>query len=467
MLDLQSAAVAMDARLSGANASFTRVTTDSRDVRQGDLFIGLRGDRFDGQAFADGALQAGAAAVVVVDPSAVKTPGASVLVVKDTRIALGRLAAEWRARFDIPLVGITGSNGKTTVKELLASILRVQSGEDGVLATAGNLNNDIGMPLTLLSLRGHHRYAVIEMGMNHLGEIAYLSRLARPGYALINNAGSAHIGELGSLEAIAQAKGEILSGLDKSGCAIINSDDAHADYWRGLARGKRVVDFGLDRRASVSASYELTDAGSLVTIQTPEDRFVASLNVPGMHNVKNALAAATAAYALGVPPPAIAAGLAGYAGAKGRLQRTTLSSGALLIDDTYNANPESMRAAISVLAAREGRKILVMGDMGELGDNAAALHASIGEFAKRTGLDSLLALGAMSAHAARSFGRQGRHFESIADIAAAAAAEAVAGSAVLVKGSRFMRMERVVEALKSVDRGQAANGAQGGKGGLA
>ncbi|HWA11643.1 MAG TPA: UDP-N-acetylmuramoyl-tripeptide--D-alanyl-D-alanine ligase [Burkholderiales bacterium] len=458
MLDLTTAARAIGARLVGDNTSFRRVTTDSRDIRAGDLFFGIRGERFDGQAFADQALRAGAAAVVVTDPAAVTSRDARMLVVADARIALGQLAAYWRSRFPAPVIGITGSNGKTTVKELLASILRQAAGEDGVLATAGNLNNDIGMPLTLLSMREGHRYAAIEMGMNHLGEIAYLSRIARPNVALINNAGSAHIGELGSLEAIARAKGEIFEGLDKDGTAVINSDDAQADYWRGLARGRRIVDFGLDRKAAVSARYELTPAGSLVTIRTPADSVVATLNVPGLHNVRNALAAATAAYALSIPAAAIAAGLGAYRGVKGRLQASRAASGATIIDDTYNANPESMKAAISVLAARSGAKLFVMGDMGELGEGAEDLHAAIGEFARRAGVDRLYALGRMSAAAVRSFGAQARHFESLEALAAAVAADAGTDDTILVKGSRFMRMERVVEALA----GQSENAAKGG-----
>jgi UDP-N-acetylmuramoyl-tripeptide--D-alanyl-D-alanine ligase len=402
---------------------------------------------------------------MVSDEAAVQTKNARLLVVPDSRIALGQLAAWWRSQFDIPLIAITGSNGKTTVKELLASVLRQVAGEDGVLATVGNLNNDIGMPLTLLSLRGSHRYAVIEMGMNHLGEISYLSRIAKPGVALINNAGSAHIGELGSIEAIARAKGEIFDGMDASGIAIINNDDAHADYWRGLVRSRKVFDFGLDRKAAVSARYELTDAGSLMTIQTPEGQFVATLNVPGMHNVKNALAAATAAYALQIGPQAIAAGLGAYQGVKGRLQLKRLPSGALLLDDTYNANPESMKAAISVLASREGRKLFVMGDMGELGENAEAMHLSIGEFAKRAGVDRLFAFGAMSALAARSFGDSGRHFGSVQDLALAVTEAATPDSTVLVKGSRFMGMERVVEALGAAGDGKAGNGEKTAKGG--
>lgn len=465
MFDLAAAAQAIGARHIGGNAQIRRVTTDSRDVRAGDLFVGIRGDRFDGQAFADQALQAGAAAVMVSDAATVKTPAARLMVVPDCRIALGQLASWWRMQFDIPLVAITGSNGKTTVKELLASILRQAVGASGVLATVGNLNNDIGMPLTLLSLRRSHRYAVIEMGMNHLGEISYLSRLAKPGIALINNAGTAHIGELGSIEAIARAKGEVFDGLDKAGSAIINNDDAHADYWRGLVRGRKAVDFGLDRNSAVSARYELTDAGSLMTIQTPDGQFVATLNVPGMHNVKNALAAATVAYALGIKSRDIAAGLGAYQGVKGRLQRMRMPSGAVLIDDTYNANPESMKAAISVLGSRKGKKIFVMGDMGELGENAEAMHLSIGEFAKRAGLDRLFALGDMSALAVRSFGDAGRHFDSVEALALAVSEEAGPEANVLVKGSRFMRMERVVAALGATGDGKAVNGEKTAKGG--
>lgn len=464
MLDLATAARVVGARHIGANAEILRVTTDSRDVRAGDLFIGIRGDRFDGQAFASQALLAGAAAAMVNDAAAVNVPDASLLVVAESRIALGQLAAHWRSQFDVSLIAITGSNGKTTVKELLASILRKAAGDGAVLATAGNFNNDIGMPLTLLSLRGTHRYAVIEMGMNHLGEISYLSRLAKPGVALINNAGTAHIGELGSIEAIARAKGEIFEGLDKDGTAIINNDDAHADYWRGLVRGRKVVDFGLDRKAAVSARYELTDAGSLMTIQVPDGQFVATLNVPGMHNVKNALAAATVAHALGIKSQAIAEGLGAYQGVKGRLQRKRMPSGAELIDDTYNANQESMKAAISVLVSRKGKKLFVMGDMGELGDNAEAMHAAIGEFAKRAGVDRLYALGAMSELAARSFGEAGGHFTSVEELASAVSREAGPGSTVLVKGSRFMRMERVVEALGIPSDGKAGNGEKTARG---
>ncbi len=451
MLDLATAAQAIGARHLGANTLFDRVTTDSRDLRPGDLFVGIRGERFDGQAFADQALTAGAAAVMLEAGAKILTPKARVLEVDDTRLALGRLAAFWRARFSSPLIAITGSNGKTTVKEMLASILRQIAGEPGVLATAGNLNNDIGMPLTLLRLTAAHRYAVVEMGMNHFGELCYLSCLARPDVALINNAGTAHIGELGSVDAIARAKSEIFEGLDEAGIAILNSDDAFADYWRGLVRGRRVVDFGLDKKAAVSARYELAVFASLITFRTPEEEFVATLGVPGLHNVKNALAAVACAYALSIPSAAIAAGLAAYAGVKGRLQRKRHASGALVIDDTYNANPESMRAAIAVLAAYPGHTFFVMGDMGELGVNAEVMHAAIGEFAKRAGVHAMLALGEMSAAAVRGFGEGARHFSSVDELVGALSGALEHGSTVLVKGSRFMRMERVVEALGAVN----------------
>jgi len=458
MLDLFSAAQALGARMVGGNAEFTRVTTDSRDIRPGDLFVGIRGKRFDGQEFAAQALAAGAVAALISDESPVTGPASRLLVVRDTRLALGQLAAYWRARFAIPLIAITGSNGKTTVKEMLAAILRLSTGENGVLATADNLNNDIGMPLTLLRLRNQHRCAVVEMGMNHLGEISYLSRLAKPTAALITNAGTAHIGELGSLEAIARAKGEIFEGLDKAGTAIINSDDAFADFWRNLAKPRQVLSFGLESKAAVSARYELAEAGSLITIMTSESHFVATLNVPGLHNVKNALAAAAAAHALGIDAKAIAAGMADFRGIKGRLQRKRLPTGATLIDDTYNANPDSMRAAIAVLSAHTGPKVFVMGDMGELGETASAMHAEVGEFAKRAGVDRLFALGDMSAEAVRGFGDGGVHFLAMEDLLDTITSVLTRDTALLIKGSRFMRMERVVEALGALNGEQTAKG---------
>src|SRR3954468_19226531 len=459
MLDLITAAQAVGATLKGNNARFERVTTDSRNVRAGDLFVGIRGEKFDGGTFANRALAAGAAGVMVQRGAEIIAPNAGVIEVTDTRLALGTLAAFWRARFSSPLIAITGSNGKTTVKEMLALMLCQIAGDSGVVATAGNLNNDIGMPLTLLRMRSEHRYAVVEMGMNHLGEIAYLTSLAKPTIALINNVGTAHIGEVGSTDAIARAKAEIFGGLEKDGIAILNADDRYAGYWRNQLQGYRVLAFGLANQATVTARYELGQFASLVTFRTPDEEFVATLGVPGLHNIKNALAAIAGAYALRISSTAMAAGLAQYVGVKGRLQRKRHASGAMVIDDTYNANRESMQAAISVLAACPGHTVFVMGDMGELGTEAEAMHASIGEFAQRSGIQELYALGEMSAAAVRRFGNGARHFSNIDELVGALSERMDQCSVVLVKGSRFMRMERVVEALGAVNGNSAVEGA--------
>ena len=459
MLDLSTAAQAVGAKLKGPNAWFERVTTDSRNARAGDLFVGIRGEKFDGRAFANQALAAGATGVMVQPGESIIASGSKVIEVPDTRLALGTLAAFWRSRFSSPLIAITGSNGKTTVKEMLALILRQVAGDPGVLATTGNLNNDIGMPLTLLRMRAEHRYAVVEMGMNHLGEISYLSSLAKPTVALINNVGTAHIGEVGSVDAIARAKAEIFDGLQKDGTAILNADDRFAGSWRNRLQGFRIVDFGLVTQATITAHYELGQFASLVTFRTPEEEFVATLGVPGLHNIKNALAAVAGAYALQIPSTAMAAGLAKYSGVKGRLQRKRHASGAMVIDDTYNANSESMQAAISVLAACPGHTIFVMGDMGELGNEAEAMHASIGEFAQRSGIQEFYALGDMSAVAARRFGNGARHFSSVDELVSALSERMDRRCVVLVKGSRFMRMERVVEALGAVNGNSAIEGA--------
>lgn len=447
MFRLSVAARAIRADLRGGDAQVTGITTDSRVVRRGDLFVAISGPRFNGHDFVERAVAAGAAAVMVSETLPSNKLAAPTLVVDDVRLAHGRLAAWWRGLFSIPLVAITGSNGKTTVKEMLASILREHGGEDAVLATRGNLNNDIGMPTMLLELEPHHRFAVIEMGMNHLGEIAYLTRLARPTIALINNAGTAHIGEVGSVEAIARAKGEIFSGLDLEGVAVINGDDASAEYWRSLLADRRIVDFGLAEKAQVSARYELSDLGSLLTIRTPDAQFPARLQVPGLHNVKNALAAATVAFVLGVPSDKIAAGLHLYTGVAGRLQRMTLSGGDVILDDSYNANLESAQAALSVLGTASGQRIFVIGDMGELGAAAGAMHADIGEFARRAGVDRLFALGKLTVETVRKFGDGATHYSGIDELIADLRLALDGTSTVLVKGSRFMRMERVVTSL--------------------
>ncbi len=443
MIELAEAARVLGGVLHGPSMRLRGVTTDSRAVAPGDLFVALAGERYDGHAYVGEAARRGAVAAVTARLVATDTPVPQI-VVADTRLALGRLAADWRARFALPLVALTGSNGKTTVKEMLAAILAAACGSaEAVLATRGNLNNDIGMPLTLLRLRDGHRYAVIEMGMNHAGEIDYLTRIARPTVALVNNAQRAHVGMLGGLEAIARAKGEIYAGLAPAGVAVVNADDAFAPYWKELNAGRRIVTFGLAADADVRAE---ASAGEL-RVAIPGGGFTVALQVAGEHNVRNALAACAAAHALAIAPREMRSGLAAFAGVPGRLQRRRAAGTSWVIDDSYNANPESMKAAIQVLAAERGRKVLVMGDMGELGAGAGAMHAEVGAYARAAGIEALLATGPDSRAAVEAFGAGARHFADVPALIAAAGGEARAGATLLVKGSRFMQMERVADAL--------------------
>jgi UDP-N-acetylmuramoyl-tripeptide--D-alanyl-D-alanine ligase len=448
MMLLSQAAQATNGRLLGRDARFEGVSTDSRKISTGELFVALRGEHFDGYEYITQVVPLGAVASLVNAESYKGHPPPSVfssplIVVPDTRLALGQLAAYWRQQFALTLVAITGSNGKTTVKEMLAGILREAAGsEEAVLATQGNLNNDIGMPLTLLKLTEAHRYAVIEMGMNHVGEIDYLTGIAAPNVALINNASGAHLEGLGSVEAVARAKGEIFSGLQHHGTAVINADDAHAPIWRALAGAHPLLEFGLDPQADVSGSWQPRDEGLQLEVRTPQGNFIASLQVPGAHNARNALAAAAAAIALSIPLEKIVVGLEKFSGVAGRLQRKNALHGAHLIDDTYNANPASVRAAISVLAQVSGKHILVLGDMGELGEDAAMFHAQIGSEARRAGIEKLYGLGILSSNAVREFGSGAQHIE---ELLPALEKELDAKTTVLVKGSRFMKMERVVQ----------------------
>ena len=487
MMRLSEAAHATRGKVIGQDALFTSVGSDSRALTPGQLFVALRGEHFDGHAYAQQCLDQGAAAAMI---STEQANLSAALLVQDTRLALGELAAHWRNKFSIPLAAITGSNGKTTVKEMLASILRTHvakilsesqaiQGEGGeeiatrhtesgrreaddeanteiaqhaareaVLATEGNLNNDIGLPLTLLKLRAQHRYAVVEMGMNHAGEIRYLTRIGRPTVALVNNATVAHLGGLGTVEAVALAKGEIFEGLAADGIAVINADDSFAPLWKLLAAPHPIMTFGLEQNsllgADVSADYRLDADGSEINIKTPQGEAEFHLAVAGLHNVRNALAAATVALAMGISLAAITAGLAGFAGVKGRLQHKAGFNGALVIDDTYNANPASMKAAIDVLAAQTGKKLLVLGDMGELGADAAQMHAEIGSYAKLAGIAALYTLGDLSHETATAFGAGAQHHDAPETLAAQLMAQMDANAVVLVKGSRFMRMERVV-----------------------
>jgi UDP-N-acetylmuramoyl-tripeptide--D-alanyl-D-alanine ligase len=443
---LLEVAAALEAHASGADVAWDRVVTDSRGDVAGALFVALRGERFDAHQFVADVLARGAAAVMIAADAGLAV--APAIVVADTRIGLGQLAAWHRRQMPARLVAITGSNGKTTVKEMTAAILRAAVGEDAVLATEGNLNNDYGLPLTLLKLRPGHRYCVAEMGMNHPGELAYLTRIAAPDVALVNNAQRAHLAGLGTVEAVARAKGEIYAGLRADGTAIVNADDAHAGLWRELAGAHPIRTFGLGDSADVRAERN----GTALTLETPQGRIETTLAVLGEHNLRNAAAATAAALALGASTDAVARGLAGYAGVKGRLQIHDCILGARLIDDTYNANPDSVSAAIAVLAALPGTRILVLGEMGELGPDAAALHAEIGQRARAAGIHRLLAFGALAVHAARAFGEGGQHFELIEDLLAGVEQALGPQVTVLVKGSRFMKMERVVQSFVEAKR---------------
>lgn len=439
--------------LTGPDADVLRVVTDTRAVQPGDLFVALKGERFDAHDFVAEAVARGAVGVLVEKPVAV---AAGQIVVDDTLAALQALAASWRRSFTLPVVAVTGSNGKTTTKQLLASVFATRG---PVLATEGNLNNHIGVPLTLLKLRPEHATAVIEMGASHAGEIALLAGLAAPDVGIVTQAGDAHLEGFGSREGVARAKGELFVQLAqqaaagaaaeaKAGTAIINADDAYAPLWRQLAGDARRIAFGLSAEADVRAEAVCLRADGVdFTLRTPAGEAAVALPLPGAHNVMNALAAAAAGVALGLDAATLSHGLAAVEKPKGRVNLHTLASGARLIDDSYNANPSSLSAGMALLAAETGRRILVLGDMAELGVASDALHTAAGREAKSRGIDALLAFGARAAHAARGFGDGGAAFDSLDALVAALRPQLAAGTTALVKGSRSARMERVVAAL--------------------
>ena len=447
MIDWPLSAIqrAVGGDLCGPDRAIAGVSTDTRTVAPGQLFVALRGERFDGHDFLEQAVAAGAGALLVTDGARIPA-GASALVVADTRLALGRLAAAWRAGFEIPVIAVTGSNGKTTTKEMIAAILRRQYG-DTVLATRGNLNNDIGLPLTLLGLAAGQRAAVIEMGMNHPGEIAYLTQIGAPTVAVVTNAQRAHLAGMGDMNQIAREKGSIFAGLGAGGVAVVNADDAYAGLWRRMAGRNPLLTFGIERGADVRAVVRQQGLTTLLSLWTPVGQAELKLAVPGRHNARNALAAAAACLAAGIPLAAVVAGLEGFAGLKGRLQRRQGRAGAVVLDDTYNANPDSVRAGIDVLAATIGRKVLVLGDMGEIGEASGQYHDEIGGYAKSQGVDRLLAFGDASQQAVRNFGEGARHFCDIEKLIAAVNKQLDPETTVLVKGSRFMKMERVADAI--------------------
>lgn len=431
--------------LRGADREYTGVSTDTRTLKAGELFVALRGPRFNANDFVAAAETAGAAGAVVDTP--VERPITQVIV-PDTQAALATSAAAWRAQFAIPVVGVAGSNGKTTVKEMIAAILD----RGGVtLATRGNLNNHIGVPLTLHRLDRDHRFAVVEIGANHAGEVADLVKLARPTVGLITNAGAEHLEGFGSVEGVARAEGEMVAGLDDSATAVINADDEFAALWRGMARG-RITTFGVRQPADFSASdiHTAIDGSGFVTrfkLQAPAGAMPIELHLAGSHNVLNALCAAAAATAAGASLDDVRAGLATMRPVPGRLQFKTAPSGAWIVDDSYNANPSSMKAGIEVLASVDARRWLVMGDMGELGSYADESHGEIGRFARNHRIDRLFATGKLSQLAVEAFGQGGEWFPDTEALARAVNAELTREVCVLVKGSRSNRLERVVEAL--------------------
>jgi UDP-N-acetylmuramoyl-tripeptide--D-alanyl-D-alanine ligase len=435
-------------KLNGADAPYGDVVSDSRALQPGQLFVALKGPHFDGHAFVAAAHVAGAAGAVVDTLQEVALPQ---IVVADTQAALTRAARAWRAAFTGPVIGVAGSNGKTTTKEMTAAIL----GRAGnTLATRGNLNNHIGVPLTLLRLAPEHRFAVVEMGANHAGEVAALVQIAQPSVGLITNAGAEHLEGFGSLEGVARAEGEMVAGLGQTATAVINADDEFAALWRGLTPA-RVVSFGVHRPADFSATEVRTTVGAggfrtHFRLVSPQGSAAIELAVGGEHNVANALAAAAAAASAGATLEHIAAGLAAVRAVPGRLQFRQARSGAWLIDDSYNANPSSLHAAVLVLASLAGRKWLVLGDMAELGGFAEEAHAEIGEFARASGIERLYATGPLMERAVASFGAGAQWFADVSALSTALTQALAAGGTevrMLIKGSRFNRLERVVVAL--------------------
>jgi len=440
-MSLSLAADVLQTQYRGRDIVFTGVGTDTRSLTKGDLFFALRGPNYDGHLYLAEALGAGAVGAVVARAIDTALP---ILQVEDTRVALGSLASFWRQQFDFPVIAVTGSNGKTTVKDMIASIL---SQSMTGWATEGNLNNDIGVPLTLLKLRQQHQFAIVEMGMNHRGEIAYLSGLAKPTVAVITNAAQAHLEGLGSVEQVAHAKGEIFNGLSDDGVAVINADDPYHLLWRDLAAPHRVMTFALENPADVTAEYQTTDSGSLISMKTKEGEIEMHLPLLGKHNVMNAVTAATASLAGGAGLGDIHKGLEKLKAIAGRLEIKTGINGARILDDTYNANPDSVSAGLEVLREASGEKVLVLGDMAELGEASEEIHRRVGELARRVGINRLFTVGPLSRHAASAFGKGGRHFKGYEEAADALLDVLHSDMTVLVKGSRSMHMEKVVKGI--------------------
>jgi UDP-N-acetylmuramoyl-tripeptide--D-alanyl-D-alanine ligase len=443
---LQDAAQAVGGRLVGDDRPYDAVSTDSRTLKPGALFVALRGPNFDGGEFVAAAAAAGAIGALVerVVPHALPQ-----VVVPDALRALQTLGQAWRADFTLPIVAIAGSNGKTTTKEMAAAIL---SRMGLVMATQGNLNNHIGVPLTLMRLDPSHRSAVVEMGANRIGDVAELVRLARPTVGLITNAGAEHLEGFGNLDGVAQGEGEMVSCLDPGATAVINADDAYAGYWLKVATARRIITFGVHAAADFMAkdSVQTIERGEFVTrftLECPLGQRSITLKAGGAHNIGNALAAAGAASAAGASLEDIALGLADFRAVAGRLQLKAGARDSWIIDDSYNANPSSVRAGLEVLRSLPGATWLVLGDMAELGEYAEDSHAHMGSYARECGIKRLFALGPQSARAVEAFGSGAEWFADAESLTRRLQAELVPGVTVLIKGSRINRLERVVQAL--------------------
>jgi UDP-N-acetylmuramoyl-tripeptide--D-alanyl-D-alanine ligase len=442
--DLSTAAAFVDGTLHGNDRAFTGVSTDTRTLRSGELFVALSGPNFDGRDYVDLAREKGAAGVIVA--STVESDMAQITV-DDTQLALGQLGASWRDQQSVTVVGITGSNGKTTLKELTAVCL---SHAAPTLATQGNLNNDIGMPLMLLRIDATHRYAVLEMGANHVGEIAYLTALAKPDIVVITNAGPAHLEGFGSIEGIAEAKAEILQGDVRPDFAILNADDEYFSYWQSFVSDISWLSFGLSENADVRGDEIVVDKGlTRFLLHIGETAVPVSLPLAGLHNVRNACAAAAIATTLGVEPDDIASALESVSPVTGRLQTVEGRHGATVLDDSYNANPVSVIAAGEYLASLPGRNWVVFGDMKELGGDEQQLHRDVGQALKNAGIDRLFATGELGRETMAAFGDGASWFETVDELAETVLKELTADVNVLVKGSRSMRMEHVVDILRA------------------
>lgn len=455
MFKLRQAAEWIGGRLVGdGEVQVRRVHSDTRTLEAGDLFVAIRGERFDANDFLADARAKGAVAAIA-QPGKLP-PGMPGIEVDDSKLALGRLANAWRRRYQLPLIAVTGSNGKTTVTQMVAAILRAWQPSHH-LATQGNLNNDIGLPLTLLRLNGGHRIGVVELGMNHPGEIAYLAGIAEPTVALVNNAQREHQEFMATVEAVARENGSVFGALPRQGVAVFPAGDEYTLLWTGLAEARPCMTFG----DAPQGDADIRLAGSAwqqghwqVRAETPAGPIAFRLHIAGRHNVRNALAAAACALAAGVPLEAVRRGLEGFEPVKGRSRALAvpLSGRTLtLVDDTYNANPDSVRAAIDVLAELPGPRLLVLGDMGEVGDQGPAFHAEVGAYARERGIEELFTLGE------QAVAMQGKHFPDVDGLNAAVREALAKAESVLVKGSRFMKMERVVEAITAHAAGQDNN----------